>query len=331
MKYRKLGKNGPKVSALGLGCMGMSDHYGHGDEKTSLAVLREAYEQGITFFDTADMYGNGENEKLVGKGIKSFRDQIIVATKCALEHLPDGLRINNKPEYIKAACEGSLKRLGVDKIDLYYLHRYTPEVPLEVSMQAMLELAQEGKINYVGLSEVSPEIIQQAQGILKDKLVAIQSEYSIMNHETAELVLPTCRSLGLAFVAFSPLTRGLLSGKITDRKAIIDGGESDFRGGLPQFEEKALKQNLSLVEAVENFAKQKQCTVAQISLAWLLAQGEDIIPIPGTKRSSYLKENIDALNMTLTKDDLNTLQQIMTDYPIKGGRLPEAMSDFNWK
>lgn len=332
MKYRQLGKKGPKVSALGIGCMGMSKLYGPSDEKTAIEVLNDAYESGITFFDTADMYGKGENEKLVGKGIHTFRDQIILASKCGLEFIPNGIRINNTHDYIKSACHGSLKRLNVEKIDLYYLHRHNPEVPIENSMGTMLELIEEGKIDYVGLSEVSPEILQRAHAILGDKLVALQSEYSFLNHETAELVLPTCRQLGLAFVAFSPLGRGLLSGKITDRKKIVEGGEMDFRNALPQFREGALQQNLRLVVAIQELANQKNCTAAQIALAWLLAQGNDIIPIPGTKRSNYLKENIAALQVNLTQDDLKALRDIMKEHPIQGARIPEFLgSNFNWK
>lgn len=331
MQYRQLGKKGPKVSALGLGCMGMSEHYGPTDEKTSLKVLQKAYDEGITFFDTADMYGKGENEKLVGKGISHFRNQIILATKCGLEYIPEGLRINNTREYIKAACEASLKRLNVEKIDLYYLHRHTPEIPIEDSMKVMLELIEEGKITYVGLSEISPETIKCAYKVLGDKLVAIQSEYSMMNREAAEMVLPTCRELGLGFVPFSPLTRGLLSGKITDTRAIVEAGESDFRSLLPQFRDDALQDNLRLVEAIHDFAEQKRATVSQIALAWLLAQGEDIIPIPGTKRLDYLRENIAALNVKFSSDDLKKLQTIMQEHPIQGERLPEAMSGFNWK
>lgn len=332
MRYRQLGKKGPKVSALGLGCMVMSGgHYGPGDEKSALKVLQEAYESGINFFDTADMYSKGENEKLVGKGIKSFRSRIILATKCGLEYIPDGLRVNNSPAHIKAACHGSLKRLGVDKIDLYYLHRQNPDVPIEDSMAVMLDLIEEGKITYVGLSEVSPETIQRAHAVLGDKLIAIQSEYSIMNREDAELVLPACRQFGIAFVPFSPLGRGLLAGKITDRKAIAEATEYDFRSSLPQFREEALQQNLRLVEALRIFAKQKKSTASQIALAWLLAQGEDIIPIPGTKRSEYLKENIAAVDLILTPDDLKELQRIIKEHPVEGKRIPEAMANFNWR
>lgn len=332
MKYRRLGKKGPEVSALGLGCMAMAPgHYGNQiDEKESLKVIQEAFDQGITFFDTADMYGKGENETLVGKGIRPFRDQIILGTKCGLEYIPGGLRVNNKPEYIKAACHESLKRLGVDRIDLYYLHRYNPEVPIETSMGTMLELIKEGKISHVGLSEASPEIIQRAFAVLGDRLIALQSEYSMMNRDAAEAILKTCRHLGLAFVAFSPLTRGLLSGKIRDMQAIAESGNHDFRNSLPQFRDEALKQNLQLTDAIFQFAKQKQATPSQIALAWLLAQGDDIIPIPATKRSVYLKENIGSVNIDLTPDDLKALEKIMQDYPIIGGRLPEAMANFNW-
>lgn len=332
MKYRQLGKKGPKVSALGFGCMGMSKHYGPIDEKSSIKVLQEAYESGITFFDTADLYGMGENEKLVGKGIHSFRDRIILASKCAIEITANGVRINNTRKYIKNACHGSLKRLNVEKIDVYYLHRYNPEVPIENSMGTMLELIKEGKIDYVGLSEVSPEIMSRAHAILGDKLVVVQSEYSMLNHDTAELVLPTSRQLGLAFVAFSPLTRGMLTGKIRDRNTIAAGGQDDFRNTLPQFREGALEQNLLLVDAVHELAKQKNCTHAQIALAWLLAQGSDIIPIPGTKKSTYLQENLGALDVTLSQEDLQAIRTIMKEHPVQGARTPEFLgSDFNWK
>jgi aryl-alcohol dehydrogenase-like predicted oxidoreductase len=331
MKYRQLGKHGPKVSSLGLGCMGMSPHYGpSGDEATSLRVLQKAYEEGVNFFDTADMYGKGENEKIVGKGIKAFRKSIILSTKCALEYTANGLRINNTAEYIQGACNGSLKRLGVDHIDLYYLHRHDATLPIEEPMEVMRKLILEGKISYVGLSEVGPEIIERAYAVLGDKLVALQSEYSMMNRTAAEMILPTCRKLGLSFIAFSPLTRGLLSGKITDRTAIDEAGDSDFRGVLPQFEQEALVNNLYLVKAIHEFAKGKKATASQIALAWLLAQGEDVIPIPGTKKMDYLKENIDAVDITLSQRDLEELGMLIKQHTIKGIRIPEAVADFNW-
>ncbi len=330
MKWRKLGKNGPVVSALGLGCMGLSDLYGPTDEKSAEKVIQEAYEQGITFFDTADMYGKGANEQLLGKVIKSFRDKIVIATKCGLEHIPDGLRINNNPDYIKTACANSLKRLGIDSIDLYFLHRHNPEAPIEESMEVMLDLVEEGKVKRVGLSEVSAETIQRAHAILGGTLIAVQSEYSIMNPLTAEMVLPTCRALGLAFVAFSPLTRGLLSGKIRDATVFAESSVFDFRSIAPQFQKEALKNNLRLVEALEELAQQKTCTVAQLSLAWLLAQGDDIIPIPGTKRHDYLQENIGSLDVNLSSEDLAFIGEKMKEHPIQGARLPEALKDFNW-
>lgn len=331
MKYRQLGKDGPTVSAMGLGCMGMSEHYGPIDAKSALQVIQEAYEKGITFFDTADMYGRGKNEILLGQGIKGFRNKIVIATKCGLEHTPEGLRINNRKEYIRAACERSLKRLEVETIDLYYLHRHHQATPIEEAMEVMLELIEEGKIVHIGLSEVGPDIIERAHKVLGSKLIAIQSEYSMMNHESAEMVLPTCRQLGLAFVAFSPLARGLLSGKITSRNTIAQAGELDFRGLLPQFREEALPQNLRFVKAVEQFAKQKQATTAQIALAWLLAQGPDIIPIPGTKKPDYLRENLEAVNIVLTPEDLKQLKTIIDEHPIFGARLPETMANYNWR
>ncbi len=331
MKYRKLGKNGPTVSCLGLGCLGMSEFYGPTDEKIATKVIQEAYESGITLFDTADMYGDGDNEKLLGNAIKPFRDKVVIATKCGLQPLPSGLRVNNSPEYIKTACDNSLKRLGIATIDLYFLHRHNPEVEIEDAMEPMLELIQEGKIKYVGLSEVSGETLQRASTVLGDKLIAIQSEYSIINHLTAEMVLPTSRKLGIAFMAFSPLARGLLTGKIKDTKLFTESAAFDFRSISPQFREGALQNNLRLVEALEKIAKQKKCTLSQLSLAWLLAQGEDIIPIPGTKRLDYLQENIDSQNVNLSFADLASIEKIMKEYPIQGMRLPEDIMHFNWQ
>ncbi len=331
MELRKLGKNGPQVSALGLGCMGMSEFYGPTDEATALKVLQEAYDSGITFFDTADMYGKGTNELLVGKGVKTFKNKIVVATKCGLDRSSDDLKVNNSRDYIKTACNNSLKRLGFDTIDVYFLHRHHPAIPIEDTMHVMQELIQEGKIQTVGLSEVGPEIVEKAHAILGDKLVALQSEYSLANYQSAEKVLPTCRKLGIAFVAFSPITRGLLTGKVKEASVFHTDKYFDFRSIAPQFQEKTLQHNLRLVHAIEKIAAEKQCTPVQISLAWLLAQGSDIIPIPGTKRSDYLKENIAAVNVALSADDLKNLRQIMQDNPIEGARLPEAMMQFNYQ
>jgi aryl-alcohol dehydrogenase-like predicted oxidoreductase len=331
MHYRQLGKHGPKVSTLGLGCMSISSgHYGQGDALAGSQVIQEAYAQGLTFFDTADMYGKGDNEIVVGKAIKHFRKHIILATKCALEYTPEGLRINNNPKYIQSACESSLKRLETDHIDLYYLHRYTPEIPIEESMAAMQALIDQGKISYVGLSEVGPDILERAQAVLGTKLVALQSEYSMVNRTVAEKILPTCRKLGISFVAFSPITRGLLSGKITNRLEILQGGQGDLRSSFPQFEERALEQNLGLVNAIATFAKKKQATPAQIALAWLLAQGNDVIPIPGTKKLPYLKENLGAIHIALSKTDLQELDDIMKAHPTQGTRYPEALMRFSY-
>lgn len=310
--------------------MGMSEFYGPTDEKSAVKVIHEAFDGGITFFDTADMYGRGENEKLLGKAIKSFRDEIIVATKCGFERIGEDLKVNNSRDYIKKACDGSLKRLGIDTIDVYFLHRHDPKIPIEESMKVMLELFKQGKIQYVGLSEVSPETLKRADAVLGDRLTAVQSEYSLINHETAEKVLPTCRNLDLGFVPFSPLARGLLSGRIKDSKAFNESNTFDFRSIAPQFGKEALQNNLLLVEALEKLAKQKNCTVGQLALAWLLAQGDDIVPIPGTKKSQYLKENIAAVDIHLSENDLAAIRKLMKQYPIRGTRLPEQMMHFNY-
>lgn len=325
MEHRKLGKNGPKVSALGLGCMGISEMYGPTDEQLGVEVIQQAYENGINFFDTADMYGRGANEILLGKSVKPFRDKVIIATKCGIERIGDDMRFNNEPAYIKKACQASLKRLNTDVIDLFYLHRYNSDVPIELSMQAMLELVEEGKIHYVGLSEVDGPIVERAYSVLGDKLVALQSEYSIVNRIAAEVALPTCRKFGVAFVPFSPIARGLLSGKIKDTKVFSESKEFDFRSVHPQFQPGAYETNMRLIEAVSSIAKMKNCTPAQLSLAWLLAQGNDIIPIPGTKRIDYLKENIGALKVHLTKEDLVALNNAMQDNPVKGERYPDEI------
>lgn len=325
MKYRKLGKSGPKVSELGLGCMGISEFYGPTDEKTGIEVIQKAYEGGINFFDTADMYGRGANELLLGKAIESFRKDLVIATKCSLERIGDVTQINNDPAYIKKACEESLKRLNIDVIDLYYLHRYTPSVPIEESMRAMQELIQEGKIRFVGLSEVDGEIVKRAHNILGDRLVALQSEYSIVNRKPAEIALSTCRELGVAFVPFSPIARGLLSGKVKDSTSFAGSKAFDFRSILPQFQPEAYKANVKLIEAVCSLAEKKSCTPVQLALAWLLAQGNDIIPIPGTKRLDYLQENIKSVDLNLSEQELDELAQVMKQNPVKGNRYPDKI------
>ena len=321
MKLRRLGKNGPQVSSMGLGCMGMSVFYGPTNEDLAIQVIRQAYEDGINFFDTADMYGNGDNEILLGRAIKNFRKKVLVASKCGIEWTGTELRIHNTPEYIQKACHNSLKRIGTETIDVYYLHRHNPEVPIEDSMQAMLKLIEAGKVRFVGLSEVSGDILERAHRVLGDKLVALQSEYSIVNCTEAKAVLPTCRKLGIGFVAYSPILRGMLSGKLKDPKMFSASGIFDVRGIAPQFQSDVFENNLRLVHALEAIAKTKRCTPAQLSLAWLLAQGEDIIPIPGTKRLEYLKENIDASNLKLSEEDLLAIDEAVKANPIQGVRL----------
>lgn len=321
MKIRQLGKKGPKVSALGLGCMGMSSFYGPTNEKAALQVIQQAYRDDITFFDTADMYGNGANETLLGQAVKDFRNKVIVSSKCGIEWDGKELRVHNTPQYIHKACEASLKRLGTETIDLYYLHRYNPTVPIEESMQAMLRLIDEGKIRYVGLSEVDGDVLERAHRVLGDKLVSLQSEYSIGNHTAAEAVLPTCRKLGIAFVAYSPMLRGLLSGKLKTPTEFSKSETFDVRSIAPQFQPDVFENNLRLVNALADIAKNKRCTTAQLSLAWLLAQGDDIIPIPGTKRADYLKENLDAVNIELSEADLAAIAQAVKHNPIQGLRL----------
>lgn len=330
MNYRKLGKNGPCVSALGLGCMGMSEFYGEPDEKSGVDVIQQAYHAGVNFFDTADMYGRGKNEALLGRAVASFRSKVVIATKCGIQRIDDDSRINNDITYIKKSCHKSLKQFNMETIDLYYLHRYNPEVPIEVSMQAMLELINEGKILYVGLSEVDGEILERAYSVLGDKLVALQSEYSIVNRKAAEISLPVCRKLGIAFVPFSPIARGLLSGKIKDAQPFAASKAFDFRSIHPQFQPEALKANMSLIEAVCSIAKEKNCTPAQLSLAWLLAQGEDIIPIPGTKRIDYLNENLKALEIQLSSEDIAIIDKIIRENPVKGERYPEAIKKISY-
>lgn len=322
MKQRQLGENGPKVSALGLGCMGMTGFYGEADESLAINVVKKAYEEGVTFFDTADMYGNGENELLLGKAVKNFRSKIILATKCAIEFDGVTLKIHNSPEYILNACDASLKRLQTDVIDVFYLHRFSGEVSVESSMQAMLELINKGKIRYVGLSEVDSDTLKKAHAVLGDKLIALQSEFSILNHKDAEAILPTCRELGVSFVAFSPLGRGLLPGKQRNAEVFFNSKVLDVRTFSHQFQRDTFPNNLHLADALEAIANEKKCTTSQLSLAWLLAKGEDIIPIPGTKRMEYLLENLKALDVSLSSSDFSSIDDAIKSNPIQGVRMP---------
>lgn len=320
MQYRQLGRNGPKISAIGLGCMGMSEFYGPGNDRKSLTIIAHAFDRGINFLDTADIYGNGHNEELVGQAIKNKREKVVLATKFGNVRDKDGnfLGVNGKPDYIKSACESSLKRLKTDYIDLYYQHRVDSNTPIEETIGAMLVLLKEGKIRYLGLSEAAPDTIQRANKIYP--ITALQTEYSLWSREPESLILPLCRQLGIGFVAYSPLGRGFLTGKI---KSIDELDKTDWRRTSPRFLKDNFTYNYQIVEKLEEIANDKKSQPAQIALAWLLSQGMDIIPIPGTRRLNYLDENIKSADIKLTADELVWLNKIAPpDFP-KGTRYPE--------
>jgi aryl-alcohol dehydrogenase-like predicted oxidoreductase len=309
MRQRKLGNQGLVVSELGLGCMGMSEFYGTSDETEAIATIQHALELGVTFLDTADMYGVGHNEELVGKAIRDRRDRVIIATKFGNVRGSDGsfLGVNGKPDYVRAACDASLQRLGVDVIDLYYQHRVDANTPIEETVGAMVELVQAGKVRYLGLSEASPDTIRRAHAV--HPISALQTEYSLWSREPEAEILPTCRSLGIGFVPYSPLGRGMLTGKI---KSLNDLTEGDYRAErYPRFQAENLQQNLELVQRIEQMAADKGIKAGQLALAWVLAQGDDIVPIPGTKRRTYLEENIAAAAITLTQADLDQITQAL--------------------
>jgi aryl-alcohol dehydrogenase-like predicted oxidoreductase len=321
MDTRTLGAQGFEVSELGLGCMGMSEFYGTADEEESIATIHRALELGINFLDTADMYGPFTNEKLVGKGISDRREQVVLATKFGNERREDGswVGVNGKPEYVKMACEASLERLGVDMIDLYYQHRVDPEVPIEETVGAMEELVEAGKVRYLGLSEAAPETIRRAHAV--HPISALQSEYSLFTRDPEEKILPTTRELGIGFVAYSPLGRGFLTGAW---KSIEDLPEDDTRAGrFPRFSEENFNKNVELAERVREIAAEKNATPGQLALAWLLYQGEDIVPIPGTRRRTRLEENVGALDVELTEDDLRRIDDVMPR--VSGDRYPGQM------
>ncbi|WP_114948847.1 aldo/keto reductase [Microvirga calopogonii] len=323
MQQRQLGSL--QVSALGLGCMGMSEFYGSGDEAESVATIHRAIELGVTFLDTADMYGVGRNEELVGRAIADRRDRVVLATKFGNLRGPNGERlgISGKPDYVRQACEASLRRLNVDVIDLYYQHRVDPETPIEDTVGAMADLVREGKVRYLGLSEAGPQTIRRAHAV--HPITALQTEYSLWSRDPEDEILPTVRELGIGFVPYSPLGRGFLTGQI---KSVDDLAADDFRRNSPRFQGENFQKNLELVREIEAMAREKGCAPSQLALAWVLAQGDDIVPIPGTKRRRYLEENAGALDVTLTRDDLARINRIIppgaaagTRYPVPGMKM----------
>ena len=323
MQKRTLGSEGLEVSAQGLGCMGMSEFYGTADEDEAVATIHRALELGIVFLDTADMYGPFTNEKLVGRAIAGRRDEVVLATKFGNERTEDGgfLGVNGKPEYVHKACDASLQRLGVDHIDLYYQHRVDKTVPIEETVGAMKELVEQGKVRHLGLSEASPETIRRAHAV--HPISALQTEYSLWTRDPEDAVLPTVRELGIGFVAYSPLGRGFLSGAITKPS---DLAEDDFRRNNPRFQRENFDKNLELVDRVREIAEEKEATPGQLALAWLLHQGDDIVPIPGTKRRSYLEENAAASEVELTEDDLARIDEAAPAGVTAGERYPDMSS-----
>jgi aryl-alcohol dehydrogenase-like predicted oxidoreductase len=306
MKTRKLGSPGLEVSAEGLGCMGMSEFYGSADEGEAIATIQRALDLGVSFLDTADMYGPFTNERLVGRAIAGRREQVVLATKFGNERREDGswVGINGSPQYVRSACEASLQRLGVDHIDLYYQHRVDKTVPIEETVGAMAELVNEGKVRHLGLSEAAPATIRRAHAV--HPITALQTEYSLWSRDPEEEILPTVRELGIGFVAYSPLGRGFLSGRY---KQPEDLPEDDFRRHHPRFQGENFKRNLELVERVEQIAREQGVTAGQLALAWVLHQGQDIAPIPGTKRRSYLEENVAAAEIELSAEDLARIDE----------------------
>ncbi len=322
MQTRTLGRGGLTVSAEGLGCMGMSDFYGARDDAESTATIHRALDLGITFLDTADMYGFGDNEVLVGQAVRGRREQVTLATKFGIIRSDDPRQrgVSGKPDYVRQACEASLRRLGVETIDLYCQHRVDPATPIEDTVGAMAELVQQGKVRYLGVSEASPATLRRATAV--HPIAALQTEYSLWNRDPEDDVLPTCRALGIGFVAYSPLGRGFLTGQI---KRFDDLAPDDYRRESPRFQGENFGRNLALVKQIEGLAAAKQCRPSQLALAWVLAQGEDVVPIPGTKRRAYLEENAGALDTTLTPDDLAQIDAIAPQGAASGARYTPPM------